>query len=78
MHQYLEEYHPESSMQWLLSSLIDTGLRITEACDLKREHVFLGDSDVAFDISRSGVRAGSIEAIAFMNGSGQVWEAIGR
>ena len=41
MIQYTRETHPKNVMQFLLPFLIDTGLRITEASGLKREHVQL-------------------------------------
>jgi integrase len=43
MVRYAEVGYPNSIFQYLLPFLVDTGLRITEACNLKRDHVFLGD-----------------------------------
>lgn len=36
---YFRQFHPDSVMQYLLPFLVDTGLRISEACNLKEEHV---------------------------------------
>ena len=38
---YLNIAYPDSMMQWLFPFLVDTGLRVTEACNLMREHVHL-------------------------------------
>lgn len=43
MIRYAEVGYPESVFQFLLPTLVDTGLRVTEACNLKREHIFLGE-----------------------------------
>ena len=41
MVQYAKEHYAKSTMQFLLVFLVDTGLRITEACELKKAQVTL-------------------------------------
>jgi integrase len=43
MVKFSEVGYPENTFQFLVPVLVDVGLRITEACRLKREHVFLGE-----------------------------------
>ena len=43
MIEYAEEAYPQSVFQFLLPVLVDTGLRVTEACNLKRDDVWLGE-----------------------------------